>query len=50
MNQISEGLRESGSVLKLFIMVLGLDVGKVSMTGMYDVTNLKIRKIKHKIM
>ena len=27
-------------------MALGLDVGKVSMTGTYDVTNLKIGKLQ----
>ena len=32
------------SVLKPLIMALGLDVGKVFMTGTYDVTNLKIGK------
>ena len=29
-------------------MVLGLDLGKVSMTGIYDVTDLKMGNIKHK--
>ena len=31
-----------GSVLEPLIMAIGLDVGKVSMTNLYDVTNLKI--------
>ena len=35
---------ELGSVLKALIMAIGLDVGNVSMTDMYDVTNLKIGK------
>ena len=42
MNINSTCLHELGSVLKPLIMALGLDVGKVSMTGTYDVTNLKI--------
>ena len=41
MNKQSAGLHEFGTVLKPLIMALGLDVGKVSMTGMYDVTNSK---------
>ena len=36
--------------LKPLIMALGLDVGRVSITGTYDVTNLKIGKLKHKIL
>ena len=31
-------------MFKPLIMVLGLDVGKLSMTSMCDVTNLKIGK------
>ena len=44
MNINATCLHELGSVLKPLIMALGLDVGKVSMTGTYDVTNLKIGK------
>ena len=36
------GLHESGSVFKPLIMVLRLDMGEVSMTGMYDVANFEI--------
>ena len=35
-------LHELRSVFKSLIMVLELDVGKVSMRGMYDFTNLEI--------
>ena len=36
------GLHELGSVFNPLIMVLGLDVNKVSITGMCNVTNLKV--------
>ena len=36
------GLHELGSVFNPLIMVLGLDVDKVSITGMCNVTNLKV--------
>ena len=42
MNTQSAGLHELGTVFKPVSMALGLDVGKVSMTGMYDVTNSKM--------
>ena len=43
MNKQSAGLlHQFGTVLKPLIMPLGLDVGKVSMTGMQDVTNSKM--------
>ena len=44
MNINSACLHELGSALKPLIMALGLDVGKVAMTGTYDVTHLKIGK------
>ena len=40
MNKQSAGLHEFGTVLKPLIMALGLDVGKVSMTG-YEFKNGK---------
>ena len=42
MNKQSAVLHEFGTVLKPLIMALGLDVGKVSMTGMQDFTNSKM--------
>ena len=42
MNNKSTGLYKIGSVLKPLIMAIGLDVGEVSMTNLYDATNLKI--------
>ena len=42
MNKNLKGLYKTGSALKPLIMAIGLDVGKVSMTNLYDVTNLKI--------
>ena len=44
MNKISTKLYELGSVLRQLMMVIGLDVGKVSATNMYDVACLKIGK------
>ena len=44
MNIYPTCLHELGSVLKHEIMALGLDVGKASMTGTYDVANLKMGK------
>ena len=38
MNKQSAGVHEFGTVLKPLIMALGLDVGKVPMTGTQDVT------------
>ena len=42
MNKTCTGLYKIGSVLKPLIMAIGLDVGEVSMTNLYDATNLKI--------
>ena len=44
MTEKPTGLDELGSVLKPLIMALRLAVGKVSMTGTYDVTNSNIEK------
>ena len=42
MNKKNLQVSKIGSVLKPLIMVIGLDVGEVSMTNLYDATNLKI--------
>ena len=44
MTRNSTGLDQLGSVLDPLILALGLDAGKGFMTGMYDVTHLKIGK------
>ena len=42
LTKILQNLHEIGSVSKPLIMAIGLDVGKVSMTDLYDVAKLKI--------
>ena len=42
MNKKSIGLYKIRSVINSLIMAIWLDVGEVSMTNLYDATNLKI--------
>ena len=50
MNKKSTGLYKIGSVLKPLFVAIGLDVGEVSMTNLYDATNLKMDSIKYEMM